>query len=31
MVSLSARSTECLKRAMKALGEVGSEKERRHV
>jgi hypothetical protein len=31
MVSLSARSTECLKKAMKALGEVGSGKEKRHV
>jgi hypothetical protein len=31
MVTLSARSTECLKKAMKALGEGGSGKERRHV
>lgn len=31
MVSLSARSTECLKKAMKALEEAGSGKERRHV
>ena len=31
MVSLSARSTECLKKAMNALGQTGRGKERTHV
>jgi len=31
MITLSARSTECLKKAMKALAEVRSGEERRHV
>jgi hypothetical protein len=31
MASLSARCTECLRKAMRALGEGGSGKERRHV